>query len=189
MIRISSIAMIVSLVILAACNNNQPSRDFDEDEEQRIFEMVAGPSSEGEYDRSIQTADSILKTELSDSLRGYIMSERCVALVNKGDLARGAAYADTLSRFGETNHISEIIYNAESAMGVCHRREQRYDSAIYHYKKGLKLAVDEKDPENEALLPTCWLSPMSRWAITTKPRFTTGGRLNLPAKAETPRQS
>ena len=54
-----------SLIIGPSCSSTRS--DMSEDEELRLFNLVAEPSSEGNYALAISMADSLLSTQLSDT--------------------------------------------------------------------------------------------------------------------------
>lgn len=148
--KISRFLTILGLtaIMITGCRHAE-RRTMTNDEEERLYALVAEPSSEGDLTRAIAAADSLLTTELSDSLRGYIMVERGVAIINSGDTKRAAAYADTIRTYGEDYNLMEARIQAESICGIAARRELQYDSAIAHYGRGIELALEAGDKEWE----------------------------------------
>jgi len=123
------------------------------DDESRVFMLVAEPSSEGRYDEAIAISDSLLReTVMSDSLKGYIMVERNVALFNSGHIAESMAYSDTLIQFSTDKGINDILSQALQTKGAAHRRSEEYASAIDCYKRALDIAVNEENAEMEQVL-------------------------------------
>ena len=71
--------------------------------------LAAGPNSEGDFPGALSAADSLLASlNMSDSLRGYIMMERAVALANMGRVDDALRYSDTLSEFARHKNMRMV---------------------------------------------------------------------------------
>lgn len=139
-----------SLIIGPSCSSTRS--DMSEDEELRLFNLVAEPSSEGNYALAISMADSLLSTQLSDTLRGYIMLERGVALFNSGKIAESASYGNEIMEYARKHNIIEIETQAEQNRGGIYRRAGNDDSALICYSRGLDLAMESGNVEMEQVL-------------------------------------
>lgn len=139
-----------SLIIGPSCSSTRS--DMSEDEELRLFNLVAEPSSEGNYALAISMADSLLSTQLSDTLRGYIMLERGVALFNSGKIAESASYGNEIMEYARKHNIIEIETQAEQNRGGIYRRAGNDDSALICYSRGLDLAMESGNIEMEQVL-------------------------------------
>ena len=138
------------LIIGPSCSGTRS--DMSEDEELRLFNLVAEPSSEGNYALAISMADSLLSTQLSDTLRGYIMLERGVALFNSGKIAESASYGNDIMEYARKHNIIEIETQAEQNRGGIYRRSGNDDSALICYSRGLDLAMKSGNIEMEQVL-------------------------------------
>jgi len=144
--------IIVTLAAVVHACGNRPVA-ISPDDEARVFMLVAGPSSQGLYNQAVRAADSILASAvMSDSLRGYIMIERDVALLNGGNETAAAAYADTLIAYGHRYGLLQAVSQGFQNKGVALWRDGRPDSAICCYREGMAAAVADADPEMEQVL-------------------------------------
>ncbi len=147
---ICTLLSMASLIIGPSCSSTRS--DMSEDEELRLFNLVAEPSSEGNYALAISMADSLLSTQLSDTLRGYIMLERGVALFNSGKIAESASYGNEIMEYARKHNIIEIETQAEQNRGGIYRRAGNDDSALICYSRGLDLAMESGNIEMEQVL-------------------------------------
>ncbi len=139
---------------ITGCGSHSESKPVvPTDDESRVFMLVAGPSSEGCYERAIAVSDSLLReTVMSDSLKGYIMVERNVALFNSGHIVESMAYSDTIIQFSTDKGINNILAQTLQTKGAAHRRFEEYASAIDCYTRALDIAVNEQDIVMEQVL-------------------------------------
>lgn len=147
---ICTLLSMASLIIGPSCSGTRS--DMSDDEELRLFNLVAEPSSEGNYALAISMADSLLSTQLSDTLRGYIMLERGVALFNSGKIAESASYGNEIMEYARKHNIIEIETQAEQNRGGIYRRAGNDDSALICYSRGLDLAMKSGNVEMEQVL-------------------------------------
>lgn len=145
---LSIVLAFLAALVMAGCGG-RADRTMSSAEEEELLMRVAEPSAAGDFSRAIAVADSLLATELSDSARTYVMSERCVALGNSGHLDATIAYADTVLRFAREKGVDEIVMNMEGTLGFAWRRKENYDSAIVHLQRGLAFAEKVKNKEYE----------------------------------------
>lgn len=123
------------------------------EEEEAIFAMVNDPGAEGLYDVVVGRADSLLlRARMSDTLRGYVMIEKGVALYNWGRIPEAVAFADTMVRYGSRIGFSPAVVQGEQLRGGGLRRMEKYDSAFAAYSRAMEIVVREKDCENERVL-------------------------------------
>lgn len=115
--------------------------------------MVNDPGAEGLYDVVVGRADSLLlRARMSDTLRGYVMIEKGVALYNWGRILEAVAFADTMVRYGSRIGFSPAVVQGEQLRGGGLRRMEKYDSAFAAYSRAMEIVVREKDSENERVL-------------------------------------
>ncbi len=137
----------ILLAMFAGCSNQTEIAPADEEE---TFMLVALPGSEGRYDEAVTLSDSLLSNcEMSDTLRGYLMIERLVALINSGKIEAAQSYADTLITFGHRTGFGEAEMQGEQCRGISFRRKELFDSAIACYRRGLDIAIREENMEME----------------------------------------
>ncbi|MCM1355862.1 MAG: histidine kinase [Staphylococcus sp.] len=146
---LSVLLPLMMLPLLGSCNHFSHSKAcIAPDEEEEAFMLVAGPGAEGDYAKAISTADSLLANcTMSDSLRLYVMIERDVALLNRGDLEGAGAFADTLIAEGRALGMGEAVMQGEQNKGIVYRRVELYDSALACYNRGLAIAIGEDNVE------------------------------------------
>lgn len=151
MYRNSSILLLLScLLFLSACAGGDPRISVRSDDEERVFMLAAGPNSEGDFPGALSAADSLLASlNMSDSLRGYIMMERAVALANMGRVDDALRYSDTLSEFARHKNMRMVEINACMVRGSSMRRLGDNQGAVDSYTKGLDLAMAEGDKDME----------------------------------------
>ena len=81
-----------------------------QEEEEAIFAMVNDPGAEGLYDVVVGRADSLLLcARMSDTLRGYVMIEKGVALYNWGRILEAVAFADTMAMFSAVSILGSVM--------------------------------------------------------------------------------
>lgn len=81
-----------------------------QEEEEAIFAMVNDPGAEGLYDVVVGRADSLLlRARMSDTLRGYVMIEKGVALYNWGRILEAVAFADTVAMFSAVSILGSVM--------------------------------------------------------------------------------
>lgn len=147
------------MLVVAGCHSF--SHKMEEDEEVRIFSLVADASASSDFPLAISRADSILKTvEIGDTLRAYIMLERNTAMLMYGLIDEGQAYADSVINFAASAGIPEVKAQAEQNLGVAFRRKGDYNNAIECYSRSVDLAMSIGDKELEQtateLLSICY---------------------------------
>lgn len=139
--------------MLSACTSRQTAASdatMGDEEEERIFMLVAEPGATGEFDRAVAVSDSLLaNVALSDSLRAYIMLERLTALNNGGRYDECLAFTDTVIRYGSEKGVEEVVCQALQARGIWYRRNHMTDSAVNCYSRALDIVVRNNDVENE----------------------------------------
>ena len=124
-----------------------------QEEEEAIFALVNEPGAEGLYDEVVGKADSLLlHARMSDTLRGYVMIEKGVALYNWGRIPEAVAFADTIVGYGSRIGFSPAVVQGEQLRGGGMRRMEKYDSAFAAYSRAMEIVVREKDYENERVL-------------------------------------
>lgn len=139
--------LLMMLAFFTGCGNRT---QITPDDEEETFMLVAVPGSEGRYDEAIALSDSLLSNcEMGDTLRGYLMIERLVALINSGRVEAAKSYADTLISFGRHTGFGEVEMQGEQCRGISFRRKELYDSAIACYRRGLNIAIREENMEME----------------------------------------
>lgn len=153
-VRLTFRAVVTMIILscLSGCGNGKGAAlpTVSPDDEERVFLLVAEPSSEGHYADAIAISDSLLANcAMGDTLRAYIMIERIVALANIGNLEASQAYSDTLISFGRKAGISEAVMHGEQAKGVAFRRREMYDSTMACYTRGLDVAKAAENLEME----------------------------------------
>lgn len=124
--------------LIAACSKSEKTSLNDDT---LLYNKIAELGASGAYKEAIDHADSVLRLQLSDSLRAYVMLERMVAMGNMGDMRQAAAYSDTVIEFGRENNIDEVIINALTIKGAGYRRRAVTDSALIYYQQALDLAI------------------------------------------------
>lgn len=142
------------LLLLSDCGKREyiPSDDLQNPEDQAIYELVGIPCGEGDYDTAIRRADSLLaQNNLSDSLRAFIMIDRNVATLEKGDIERGVPAIDTLIDFGKRKHIGIAVMLGLQNRGIMKRRAGDHEGAIADYSEGMETAILENNKEMEQI--------------------------------------
>lgn len=141
------------LLFLLPCGCSGHDGGNSQEEEEAIFAMVNDPGAEGLYDVVVGRADSLLlRARMSDTLRGYVMIEKGVALYNWGRILEAVAFADTMVRYGSRIGFSPAVVQGEQLRGGGLRRMEKYDSAFAAYSRAMEIVVREKDSENERVL-------------------------------------
>lgn|GEM_PF-2796770 len=150
------ISILLSLAVFTSfmsCKKGKDIEIFSENEQIRLFSLVSDPGAQGDYATTLSRADSILAlTNIGDTLRGYIMIEKDVALMNSGRVDEALIYSDTLIDFGKKNGISDATIQGLQAKGVALRRKLRYDETIECYKEALTLADKENAIDQQQAL-------------------------------------
>ncbi|MDE6337908.1 MAG: hypothetical protein K2L34_15195, partial [Muribaculaceae bacterium] len=137
---ISLLPFLFLFITIFACNRMGEGKTS-EDEEVRLFSLVADPSAEGDYATAIRRADSLLEgVAMGDTLKGYIMLERNTALGNSGNIVGALTYTDTVLDFARSHGLVEVEIQVLQNRGVAFRRIERYDSAVNCYSRSIDLA-------------------------------------------------
>lgn len=137
----------VILTVIFSCDRMGRDKPSD-DEEVRIFSLVAAPSAEGDYPTAIRRADSLLRSvEMGDTLKGYIMLERNTALGNSGNIIGSLNYTDTVIGFARSHGLLDVETQSLQNRGMAFRRLEQYDSAINCYSRSIDLATRDNNIE------------------------------------------
>lgn len=120
-----------------------------------LLEQVAEKNAGGNKQTAVTLADSALSMAPADTTRCWLLCEKTVALTDMGKMKEAIATGKEALALAKSNGDVDAQLNMRGALGVAYRRSGETDSALTEYKKGIELAVREKNSEYEIYLANC----------------------------------
>ena len=108
--------------------------------------------AEANIERSLAYIDSGLACHACDSVRALLLSERCAALTNKGDMRESIRYGTLAMAIGKEKFDPETKIITCGNIAMAYRRLGTADSAVYYLNEGIGLAKKIGDDEDLAYL-------------------------------------
>lgn len=108
--------------------------------------------AEAQIEQELAYIDSGLTCHASDSVRALLLSEKCAALANKGDMRESIRYGTLAMATGKKKFDAETKVITCGNIAMAYRRLGMPDSAIYYLNEGIGLAKKIGDDEDLAFL-------------------------------------
>lgn len=147
--------IVATAMAVVAFSCSPARKNIDDNKSYVLLEKVVELNAGGNKQAAVVLADSALAMNPADTTRCWLLCEKTVALTDMGKMAKAIAIGKEAMALAKRNNDVDAQLNMRGALGIAYRRMGKIDSAIVEYKKGIELAVKEKNSEYEIYLDNC----------------------------------